>query len=311
MSKNFSEKLSEGLTAAAESTVSLAKLLMQSRRCRWAMKKRTAKRAASNSAADSNQDGDGDMRGRELVVLGNGPSPNDLLRGDRSVLRGRDLLAVNFAARTPEFFELRPRYYVMADPVFYSATADGNVADLREALGRVDWQMTLFVPFGADASAYAGNGHIAVERFNFLAVDGWRWLQRWAYGRGRGMPRPRNVLIPSLMIGLWLGYEVIYVAGADHSWMRTIEVDEENRVVSVQPHFYDDNAEEQRRVSSVYRGVRLHEVVYSFYLAFRGYHAIRRMADERGCRIINVSRGSYIDAFERGSLEAAAPLPER
>ena len=287
MSKNFSEKLSEGLTAAAESTVSLAKLLMQSRRCRWAMKKRTAKRAASNSAADSNQDGDGDMRGRELVVLGNGP------------------------ARTPEFFELRPRYYVMADPVFYSATADGNVADLREALGRVDWQMTLFVPFGADASAYAGNGHIAVERFNFLAVDGWRWLQRWAYGRGRGMPRPRNVLIPSLMIGLWLGYEVIYVAGADHSWMRTIEVDEENRVVSVQPHFYDDNAEEQRRVSSVYRGVRLHEVVYSFYLAFRGYHAIRRMADERGCRIINVSRGSYIDAFERGSLEAAAPLPER
>ena len=216
MSKNFSEKLSEGLTAAAESTVSLAKLLMQSRRCRWAMKKRTAKRAASNSAADSNQDGDGDMRGRELVVLGNGPSPNDLLRGDRSVLRGRDLLAVNFAARTPEFFELRPRYYVMADPVFYSATADGNVADLREALGRVDWQMTLFVPFGADASAYAGNGHIAVERFNFLAVDGWRWLQRWAYGRGRGMPRPRNVLIPSLMIGLWLGYEVIYVAGADH-----------------------------------------------------------------------------------------------
>ena len=105
MSKNFSEKLSEGLTAAAESTVSVAKLLMQSRRCRWAKKKRTAKRAVSNSAADSNPDGDSDIRGRELVVLGNGPSLNDLLGGDRSVLRGRDLLAVNFAARTPEFAE--------------------------------------------------------------------------------------------------------------------------------------------------------------------------------------------------------------
>ena len=147
-----------------------------------------------------------------------------------------------------------------------------------------------------------GNGCVRVERFNFLAVEGWGWLERWAWVRGRGMPRPRNVLIPSLMIGLWLGYDVVYVAGADHSWMRTLEVDEGNRVVSVQPHFYADNEEEGRRVAEVYSGVRLHEVVYSFYLAFKGYHAIRRLADRMGIRVVNVTAGSFIDAFERGML---------
>lgn len=283
--RSVAERVADGLMRCAESAVSCVKLLSRSRGCGWVC-----------------GGGRGRGCGGELVVLGNGPSLRDVLDGDRGVLRGRDLLAVNFAGRTDEFFDLRPGLYVLADPVFFDGTADGNVLALREALGRVDWDMRLFVPWGVDASGYEGNGHVSVVRFNFLAVEGWGWLERWAWGRGRGMPRPRNVLIPSLMIGLWLGYDVIYVAGADHSWMRTLEVDEGNRVVSVQPHFYADNEEEGRRVASVYGGVRLHEVVYSFYLAFRGYHAIRGLADRRGVRVVNVTRGSFIDAFERGRL---------
>ena len=52
------------------------------------------------------------------MVLGNGPSLRGLLDGGRGGLRGRDLLAVNFAGRTVEFFDLRPGLYVLADPVF-------------------------------------------------------------------------------------------------------------------------------------------------------------------------------------------------
>lgn len=282
--RSVAERVADGLMRCVESLVSVVKLL-GSRGCDWVCGRGGRGRC-----------------GGELVVLGNGPSLRGLLDGGRGGLRGRDLLAVNFAGRTVEFFDLRPGLYVLADPVFFGGTDDGNVLGLREALGRVDWDMRLFVPWGVDASAYEGNGCVRVERFNFLAVEGWGWLERWAWGSGRGMPRPRNVLIPSLMIGLWLGYDVVYVAGADHSWMRTLEVDEGNRVVSVQPHFYADNEEEGRRVAEVYSGVRLHEVVYSFYLAFKGYHAIRRLADRMGIRVVNVTAGSFIDAFERGRL---------
>ena len=274
-SRSLAERVAGGLMRGVESLVSVVKLLSGSRGCDWVC------------------GGGGRRCGGELVVLGNGPSLRGLLDGDRAGLRGRDLLAVNFAGRTVEFFDLRPGLYVLADPVFFGGTDDGNVLGLREALGRVDWDMRLFVPWGVDASAYEGNGCVRVERFNFLAVEGWGWLERWAWGSGRGMPRPRNVLIPSLMIGLWLGYDVVYVAGADHSWMRTLEVDEGNRVVSVQPHFYADNEEEGRRVAGVYGGVRLHEVVYSFYLAFKGYHAIRGLADRLGVRGGKVSGDEF------------------
>ena len=164
--RSVAERVADGLMRCVESLVSVVKLLSRSRGCDWVC--------------------GGGGRGRcggELVVLGNGPSLRGLLDGGRAGLCGRDLLAVNFAGRTVEFFDLRPGLYVLADPVFFGGTDDGNVLGLREALGRVDWDMRLFVPWGVDASGYEGNGCVRVERFNFLAVEGWGWLERWEIGR--------------------------------------------------------------------------------------------------------------------------------
>ena len=113
------------------------------------------------------------------------------------------------------------------------------------------------------------------------------------------MPRPRNVLIPSLMVGLRMGYRRIVIVGADHTWTRTLSVDDQNRVVSIQPHFYKDNDKEQERVASVYRDVRLHEVLGSMAIAFRSYHAIADYAARCDVSILNATPGSFIDAFPR------------
>ncbi len=116
------------------------------------------------------------------------------------------------------------------------------------------------------------------------------------------MPRPRNVLIPAIMVGMAMGYKEIFIIGADHTWTRTLEVDDDNNVVSVQPHFYKDNEEEKQRVTSVYRNVRLHDMLLSMHLAFKSYHTIARYARERGVRIVNATPGSFIDAFQRERL---------
>ena len=41
------------------------------------------------------------------------------------------------------------------------------------------------------------------------------------------------------------------------------------------------------------------EVLYSMYVAFRSYFVIRDYAERIGCKIINITPGSFIDAFER------------
>lgn len=242
--------------------------------------------------------------GDELVVLGNGPSLNETVGNHRDFLTSRKKLAVNFAGNTPLFTDLKPDYYVLADPHFFGHT-DKNVDTLWSNLSAVDWQMTLFVPASVKSDrldAVSRHPHIRLSRYNTTPVEGFRWFRHWAYRSGAGMPRPRNVLIPSIMLALGAGFRTVYVAGADHSWMKTLSVDEENRVVSVQPHFYKDNDKEKARVSSEYSNYKLHQIVYSFYVAFKSYHEIRDYADSQGVTIWNITPGSFIDAFSRRKI---------
>lgn len=243
-----------------------------------------------------------EKRERPLVVLGNGPSLTETIGDYSAELQQCDLMAVNFFANTEEFLRLRPRWYVLADPHFFTgAESDPNVKRLLERIATLtSWPMTLLVPSrGPRLRLPAANPFVTLTRFNAVGAEGPDRLTHALFRANRAMPRPRNVLIPSIMLGMALGYSVIYVAGADHSWMRTLSVTDDNVVVSVQPHFYADNTQERDRVTSVYSGVRLHQVVESFAIAFKAYHDIARYAASRGVTIYNATPGSFIDAFPR------------
>lgn len=238
--------------------------------------------------------------GSTLIVMGNGPSLAQSLAEHKEAFERCPLLAVNFAANTDEFFALRPSYYLMADPVFFNRASNENVERLWQNLAKVSWPMTLFVPRKADVMPLE---NIDVRRFNFVGVEGASWLRNFAYSRKLAMPRPRNVLIPSIMSGLWMGYRNIYITGADHSWTKTLDVNERNEVVSIQPHFYSDNDAEHKRVASVYKNIRLHELLLSFHIAFKAYFDLEAYARHIGANLYNATPGSFIDAFERRSLQ--------
>ena len=246
-----------------------------------------------------------DDPGKPLIVMGNGPSLAGVIAGDMDVLHSYPTLAVNFAANTPQFFEIRPRHYLLADPLFFNAVPAANVDTLWSALARVDWPMTLFVPSGNGKAVAAKLPGVDVREFNFVGLGGFHWFENLVWGRRLGMPRPRNVLIPSIMAGIWMGYREIYIVGADHSWTKTLEVADDNTVVSVQPHFYEDNKAEHSRVTALYKNIRLHELLLSFHVAFKSYFSVRRFADRLGVRIYNSTPGSFIDAFERRGLPEA------
>ena len=80
------------------------------------------------------------------------------------------------------------------------------------------------------------------------------------YRIGAGMPRPRNVLIPSIMTGISLGFKRIFITGADHGWTKTLSVNDRNEVISVQPHFYTEDSHEQQRIRIDYLKYPLHQM---------------------------------------------------
>lgn len=238
----------------------------------------------------------------ELVILGNGPSLRHTLDTDLPGVMARYRLAVNFAANSDEFRRLKPQLYVLADPHFFEGEqTDSNVAKLWQNLTAVDWPIILYVPCKVSkaVSSRFDNANITVKGFNLTPAEGATGLVYPLYNRGLAMPRPRNVLIPSIMIGVREGFKSIYIAGADHTWSKTLEVDDQNHVVTVQPHFYKDNDDEKTRITATYANYRLHHILQSLYIAFRSYHQIQAWASAKGTSIINVTPGSFIDAFPR------------
>lgn len=277
------DRLSKMLKTAADTTMSIAKIAILS------SKRVTMPRADA---------------GARMVILGNGPSLNETIAQSSDFLMQHHRLAVNFAANAPAFTSLQPTHYVLADPHFFQAINEPNVARLWLALSQVDWAMNLFVPVNVSlpsdvAGIIAGNACLRLYRYNLTPVEGAEWFENWAYNSRLGMPRPRNVLIPSIMIAIACGYRTIYIAGADHSWTRTLSVDNDNNVVSIQPHFYKEDEKEVQRVNTEYMQYPLHQILYSFYVAFRSYHTIARYASHLGVDIFNITPGSFIDAFPR------------
>ena len=277
------DRLSKSLKTAADTAMSIAKIALLSG------KHVTVPRADA---------------GARMVILGNGPSLNETIAQSSDFLMQHHRLAVNFAANAPAFTTLQPTHYVLADPHFFHAINEPNVARLWLALSQVDWAMNLFVPVNVSlppdvAGIIAGNACLRLHRYNLTPVEGAEWLENWAFKHLLGMPRPRNVLIPSIMIAIACGYRTIYIAGADHSWTRTLSVDDENNVVSIQPHFYKEDEKEVQRVNTEYMQYPLHQILYSFYVAFRSYYTIARYAGHLGVDIFNITPGSFIDAFPR------------
>lgn len=241
---------------------------------------------------------------RPLMILGNGPSLKQTLVEYENRFVCYDLMGVNFAANTPEFFTLKPQRYILADPHFFDGIdSDANVRKLWRNLMSADWELTLHLPIAERRHPMLAKlqeaTKINIEYFNMNATGGFRVLRHWAIRHRLAMPRPRNVLIPAIMTGISCGYSEIIIAGADHTWTRTLSVDSRNRVVSIQPHFYSDSEEEKTRVTSVYQDVKLHQVLESMTIAFKAYWEIRDFADRYGIRIINITPESFIDAFDR------------
>ncbi|MBE6310320.1 MAG: hypothetical protein E7080_04630 [Bacteroidales bacterium] len=285
-------KLKYFITQSWHTALSIVKIVLQSRPCD------TPPQANTND---------------ELVILGNGPSLNNTMQNHKDFLLSRHLLAVNFAANTPIFTELRPKFYMLTDPHFFVRMEQGNVKQLWENFAKkVDWDMTLFIPTkvkrcGEWFSLAKSNKNISICTYNMTPIEGLQWFENLAYNHRWGMPRPRNVLIPSLMQAIAMQYKKVYLAGADHSWLKTLSVDDDNRVVSIQPHFYKEAKSEEERIKKDYMNIPLHQVLESMYIAFRTYHVIRRYAEYRGVEILNITPDSFIDAFKKLKLKVKNP----
>ncbi len=233
-----------------------------------------------------------------LNILANGPSLKEEI--EKLDFGLEDFSVVNYFYRSPYFQIIKPSIYVIVDPEFFE-----REDTYRPIIDHVTWPMKFVVPFFSWRK-YAilrnmPNTYIEVVPIHCTTYSGYECFRNWIYRHGFAMPKAQNVLVASIFSAINMGYKEIKLYGVDHSWTKSLCVTEDNIVCAVDTHFYDTNQIKLEPYAKGLRGYyKLHELLRDFANMFESYHSLRTYADNMGCKILNKTKDSFIDAFERG-----------
>ncbi|MFA4995832.1 MAG: hypothetical protein WC536_01665 [Patescibacteria group bacterium] len=248
---------------------------------------------------------------KQCVILGNGPSLNHVLTKGKKILRNKYLLCVNDFAGSPDFKVLKPRYYVLADPVFWSKdNSEKHKKRLEQCLDSMktaDWKMTLILPVAARKWNYflnlpELNPRISIFYINTTEVYGSEKLRHFFYNLDLAMPSAQNVLVMSVFVTLKLGFRKIYLAGADHSWHENIEISKDNTLYMKYSRFYEkDKIEHQLFYEDPgeTKPYQMYNLFRDLSRMFKSYIELEKYSKELNTKVYNISPKSFIDAFER------------
>jgi hypothetical protein len=247
---------------------------------------------------------------RSMAYLANGPSLNENI--DRLVEdNGTDYIMVsNFFYKSTMFQKLKPKFYTICDPDFQYFEIDFIAEFYKELYKIVNWEMLLFVPnfykkiiLKNLKSEGIINENISIVGYNSVNFNGDNPLIYYLFGKKLGIPSPTTVAIPSIMLGIFMGFKKINIVGIDLDMHQNIIVSPENVVKIADSHFYDKN--KSRTFSPFYKNTidkrtfTITETFHTFYKMFLSFDSVRKFAYLKKVKIINYSELSYLDQFEK------------
>jgi hypothetical protein len=216
------------------------------------------------------------------LVVGNGPS---LTTEDLESLGHLPSVASNKINLLYERTDWRPTLYTIVDAVLLHKLR----SEYYENLPPVLLPNTVF--------------HMAATSrklpWKFTGLD--EGIARFA--NAPGLPDPvdsglidgRTVTVNNIQLAMWCGAKTVYIIGCDHNYKeqkteKIAKLSHENE----NNHFHKD-----------YR--KPGEIVNNASIGYmdRGYHLMRRIAENNGIRIVNITRKTALEAYEKGTVEEA------
>lgn len=237
-----------------------------------------------------------------LRILGNGKSLNEI---DFNLYRDVDYMVVNRHVLANNYTEIKPRYYVLADPHFFEHQE--GISILQTINAKTTWNILLLIPYNKQAkriaSQYINNDNIQITFYNICSCEQNAWLSSFLYEHQLAMPVVQNVIVACIMLGIVMAYSKIELYGVEHNWLPNLYVGDDNLVYLYNPHFYD-----KEKVKPIPQKDIQHLDEYPLWLniaqysrMFKSYWQIKKYLETSKCqtKIINKTKNSFIDAFER------------
>lgn len=236
------------------------------------------------------------------VVIGNGPSLTYSLENHIDFFVNKDLYVVNDFSLSPFFTILKPEFYVLIDPAYWfpDKLCDSKKACL-ENLFNVDWKMNLILPIDANKSFHSrffNHPNVNIYYFPNIYIGNLSNLP-FLYHHNFFNPQIQNVLVYTIFLSINNNNKAIFLLGAEHSWFNNLHVDESNTVCALDEHFYESDVKIEPYLTWYGEKYKLHQLLFDFGRMFRGYHELEAYSKRRGAKIVNLTKKSFIDAFDK------------
>lgn len=248
---------------------------------------------------------------KQCVILGNAPSLSHTLTNNKNFIKNKEIFCINNFGASKDFKVIKPKYYILADPVFWSKSSSEKhkkiIKKCFEAMKSAGWEMFLILPVAARKWNYFFelnnfNPKVTIYYVNTTEAFGSKAIRHFFYNLNLAMPTAQNVLVMAIFVSLKMGYKKIYLAGADHSWHENIEIGEDNVLYmkyslfhgkgkSNFVPFYSDPEET--------KPYQMHNLFRDIARMFKSYMELEEYSKTLNSKIYNISPKSYIDAFER------------
>jgi hypothetical protein len=246
-----------------------------------------------------------------VAVLANGPSLKEIIPrlAVDDEFKNSDFIVMNFFAFDDVFFKIKPKHYCLADPIFLQDAYNNKKEEVFELFRilqeRVDWNLTIYVP------SYSLKSHLSYSRLtnplikhvpiNAMNYSGYENFRFFFYKNGLALPRIQSVAIMAVYVALNSGYSRIDLYGVDHSFFDSLCVNDNNQLCNRSRHFYDDSQEELLKPI-----MRCDDLIYkvSDYICdisyiFRSHDLLSAYAQFLHASVVNCTKGSMIDSYER------------
>jgi hypothetical protein len=225
-----------------------------------------------------------DIHKRErCFIIGNGPSIKNV---DLTKLKDEYTFVSNSFFLHKKYAKIRPNYYSVIDGEFFKGTKESKKF-FTNLSKKAHKDTTFFFPVSTK-DFIENKQYLTKSKKYYLQIKGeFKEDQKYNIDLKKTLPSMVNVMLSCLIIANYMGFSKIYLLGFDHNWLS------ENNLRKP-PRFYKKHYFKNDEKNTYENGC------FSGYILFKSYRLLRRRLK---ATIINCTKNSYLDVFERRGLE--------
>lgn len=212
--------------------------------------------------------------GERCFILGTGPSLKKL---EYKHLKDEITFGVNFLYKGEIINHIKPQYYCLYDPAFYTK----HLADTVELINNLP-DTTFFMR----TKAYDVIREVKNKKIYYQYCNLFQYSDYIRVNMTQNMTAPFNVVLGCIQTAIYMGFKEIYLLGCDFNSFASPKAE----------HFYDKGEAPSRKISIGF------ELKYYSMVSYHHY-ALNKYAKENNIRIYNITPNSLLDAYERKNID--------